>query len=815
MLFVFYIAVALVLGWLGVGLLNRVRQLEMRTYDAERRAAELTQRVFQLEEALRRGDRAAPPEAPPAAAQHYAPSPVAMPWNQGPVSPPPVPAGPPPDRQAAPPPVPPPLPQTVGEEGRGDKLEELIGGNWLSKAGVFVLLIGLALMLGYSLVSLGPEGKIATATAASVVLLGAGVFAEKKTGYEMLGRALLGGGWAGLYLTAYAAHGIDAARVIDNPGAGFLVLLVVAGGMIVHSLRYKSQTVTGLAFMAAYVSIAISSLTKFSAIASIPLLLALLGLAWRFGWGRLAAAGAVFTYAAYGFDLATGDKDRYFLAFGEPVLWAYWVILEVYDLAALRRHGSEKESGYFPVGPFNLCGFFMATAAVWPRSGWSPEFMYGAMTAGQVISAGLRGRRGADGDWDDRHGWAGFRASMTFAALYSTAFLTERFSKLPLLVGLAMQAQMLAVSGWLLRSAYLRGLAAWLFLLPLAAAMESGNLYGPREQWWWHKPMLALAGLGMLNRLFLQGGAWYSFGAAVAATAFLIPMEPAVFRALAVTASAAAASMLLRWKSKPESAYVGSALAFISVGVLLAEMPDSWTALTLGFPALLYGARAMTLADGLPRLGAWSAMQLFLAVWLHKLLAPDTGWEMAAWAAMALAAFWAGGLLRSWTLAASAWVGELALVGVWLVRWVEKTDGVAPRALAVAALLAIHAGLSARRSEDWSQKGAAKLALWWHGAAGAGLLTWLVADAVSGRRLTLAWSIEAFVLLGAGFLLRSRQLRLAGLLLFGSCLLKLFLYDFSQLDMVSRIGSFLGLGLLLLATSWVYTRFKEQIRRYL
>jgi uncharacterized membrane protein len=94
-------------------------------------------------------------------------------------------------------------------------------------------------------------------------------------------------------------------------------------------------------------------------------------------------------------------------------------------------------------------------------------------------------------------------------------------------------------------------------------------------------------------------------------------------------------------------------------------------------------------------------------------------------------------------------------------------------------------------------------------------LTWLVADAVSGRQLTLSWSMEAFALLAAGFAARSRQLRLAGLALFAGCLLKLFLHDFSQLDMLSRILSFLGLGLLLLATSWVYTRFREQIRRYL
>jgi hypothetical protein len=677
-----------------------------------------------------------------------------------------------------------------------------------------VLLIGLALLLGYSLVSLGPAGKIATAAASSLLLLAAGVYAEGREEYRTMGRALLGGGWAGLYLTAYAAHGIEAARVIDNPGAGLLLLLGVAAGMVGHSLRYRSQTVTGMAFLAAYAAIAVSSLTKFSAVASVPLLLALLTVSWRFGWGKLAAAGAVFTYTAYGFDLATGDKDRYFLSFGEPVLWAYWTILELYDLAALRRRaGSER--GYFPVAPFNLCGFFMATAAVWPSSGWRPEPMYAAMTAAQLVSAFLRGHRGEDGEWEDQHPWAGFRLSITFSAAYSTAFLLTQFKDLPQFVGLAAQAQMLAVLGWLLRSRYLRGLAAWLYLLPLISAAAGAELEGPREQWWWHKPMLALAVLGLVNRLWLGGGAWYSFGAALAAVAFLVPFEPAALRPLALTAAAAAASMALRWKTKPESAYAGTALALAAALVTLVEMPDRWTALALGLPALLYAGLAMTLAEGLPRFGAWSAMQMFLAVWAHKLLGPESGWEIAVWMAMAAGALAASRALGSGTLAGSCWLPEAAAVGAWLAGFAGQDKALAPRAAAVALLLAIHAALSVGLDEDRRKTLAGKAALWWHGAAGAGLLTWLVADAVSGRQLTLSWSMEAFALLAAGFAARSRQLRLAGLALFAGCLLKLFLHDFSQLDMLSRILSFLGLGLLLLATSWVYTRFREQIRRYL
>ena len=86
---------------------------------------------------------------------------------------------------------------------------------------------------------------------------------------------------------------------------------------------------------------------------------------------------------------------------------------------------------------------------------------------------------------------------------------------------------------------------------------------------------------------------------------------------------------------------------------------------------------------------------------------------------------------------------------------------------------------------------------------------------VSGRLLTVAWGLEGAVLLAAGFPVRERSLRLSGLALLLVCILKLFLFDLRQLETPYRILSFIVLGVLMLAVSWVYTQFRERIQRFL
>jgi uncharacterized membrane protein len=95
------------------------------------------------------------------------------------------------------------------------------------------------------------------------------------------------------------------------------------------------------------------------------------------------------------------------------------------------------------------------------------------------------------------------------------------------------------------------------------------------------------------------------------------------------------------------------------------------------------------------------------------------------------------------------------------------------------------------------------------------LATALLYQEVSGSMLTVAWGIEGAVLLGLGFLLRDRTFRLSGLVLFLVCVGKLFLYDLRELETLYRILSFFVLGVILVGVSWLYTRFRDQIQRYL
>jgi hypothetical protein len=94
------------------------------------------------------------------------------------------------------------------------------------------------------------------------------------------------------------------------------------------------------------------------------------------------------------------------------------------------------------------------------------------------------------------------------------------------------------------------------------------------------------------------------------------------------------------------------------------------------------------------------------------------------------------------------------------------------------------------------------------------LLATVLYNQVSGGLLTVAWGLEGVLLLGTGFAIRGRSLRLQGLTVLLACILKLFFYDLRNLETLYRILSFIALGVILLAVSWVYTRFRELVKRY-
>jgi hypothetical protein len=175
-------------------------------------------------------------------------------------------------------------------------LEERLGRNWLNKLGIITLVIGLALFLGYQLRTLGPLGKSLLGLALSAVLLAGGIFLERRETYRIFARAAIGGGWALTFFVAFAIYHVDAMQILHSQAIDLILMLLVAAGMVGHSLRYKSQVVTSLAFSLAFVTVGISHVTLFSLVAGALLASGLVLVAARERWFELGLAGVIGLY---------------------------------------------------------------------------------------------------------------------------------------------------------------------------------------------------------------------------------------------------------------------------------------------------------------------------------------------------------------------------------------------------------------------------------------------------------------------------------------------------------------------------------------
>ena len=175
-------------------------------------------------------------------------------------------------------------------------VEEALGTNWLNKLGIVILVLGVAFFLAYQLRTLGPAGKVLVGYVVSGVLLGAGIWFERQDRYRILARAGVGGGWALLYFTTYAMYHVPAAQVLTSQPADLLLLLAVAGVMVWHTLRYRSQVTTGLAFLLAFLTVTISHSNAYSLSAGAVLAAGLVVIIGRMQWFELEILGIFASY---------------------------------------------------------------------------------------------------------------------------------------------------------------------------------------------------------------------------------------------------------------------------------------------------------------------------------------------------------------------------------------------------------------------------------------------------------------------------------------------------------------------------------------
>jgi hypothetical protein len=878
------LAILLVAAFVMIFLLrSSVSELDERLNKLTRRVWELEHPVIRPQTVERVAAVTAP--APP-------PIPVAARVAVSPVAAPPLPAPEPSisDR----------LRDAIGDEG----WEALVGGSVLNKVGALVLVVGIALFLAYSFAHMGPVGRAGTSLTVSLVLLGSGVWVERKELYRVFAGGLIGAGWAALYATAYAIYAIPDARVIESPFWGSCLLLLVAAGMIAHSLRYRSQSLTAIAFFCAFAALAVGPSTPFAVLSLIPLAAALLYLAQRFNWHAMALMGIA---ATYGTCISRGQTDAS-VAATESLFIAYWALFELFDLLRFsRRLGGWALELVFPL---NSAGFLALTYDAWTRK--SPENVW-MMSAGMALLYlvsvlwRLRVEMARPAETEDvavRIRAGCFEAPLTVAAFVAAAAIVQKLTGSWQSTALAMEAEAQFLAGIRLRTRWLRGLAALGFAYSVAmlsgsgpvwiynglfhallfytnrALSRAGSISGEVYSWAgslmvglvlaWKMPeylvgpgLLIFAGVlfefGVAKKLteFRQqayvvgclGGAaaflfrgrgipdqrWIAeaFGLAVAyagawRASRLEQAEPdsREWQAVGWGAVAVLAAFAIRlvWTLVPHE-YAGAALWGVAVALLelgIRELPSKLR--FLAYPTAVIAALAVLGEDG-------SGLVKFASrhVWLSFFVSAAAAWVIslrstgklerhafgvtgtlfgmtalwivvpdpfvpAAWAVFGWAIMETGSVLDG------AVVSGIAALGAF---WFTLPAGHPDRLIATLCLIALHVGLRFRSTLR------PDLHLWAASVLGAVLID----QEVSGSVLTLAWGALALALLGAGFAVRERPLRLQGLALFLLCVLKLFVYDLRNLETPFRILSFVALGLILLGVSWAYTRFRTHVQK--
>ncbi|TNE47087.1 MAG: DUF2339 domain-containing protein [Deltaproteobacteria bacterium] len=239
--------------------------------------------------------------------------------------------------------------------------EAFIGSKLLSYVGIGILVLGLVFLLTYSLTQMGPLGRCMVGAACGALLLGVGFFLEPREEYKLYGRIVMGGGWSVLYFTSYGVHHINAMKIVQDPILGTLILAATAGGMLLHSIRYRSESTTGVALLLSYVTLFVSSVGLYTHVAGLLLACLICVFAYRFRWVITHLVGVILLYSGYGTWLyfqghktVAEHRPEYLLASGFLVL--LWALFKIPDFAKAGEYKRWEQRLVPVIGLLNLFG---------------------------------------------------------------------------------------------------------------------------------------------------------------------------------------------------------------------------------------------------------------------------------------------------------------------------------------------------------------------------------------------------------------------------------------------------------------------------
>jgi hypothetical protein len=626
--------------------------------------------------------------------------------------------------------------------------ESLIGGDFMNKAGALLLIIGLGLFLNYTMAYLGPWIKIGMGCLLSLLFLAWGIVQDSRSGSRLFAGGLIGTGWAGLYLTAYAAHSLEAVKVIESPVLAMIILVAVAAGMIIHSLRFASETATGLAFLLAFVALLVGQVSLFTEIGAVIISVGLLLVALRHSWEQLALFGVVMTFGGMVLRLFLNAPPSTLpawtrLFFLQGLLLIYWVTFEGIGMVFIRRLGAQIQATKF-LFSLNVTAYLLVSLALWPdREEISWSYLAGLLAVQYAISGILRWL------WCQNPG-------------------EEAVSQARYLQGSAEDGAalaVLAVSVWL-----------WYVLPAPVVAVAWGVLAMFTLELALRLPWQFLRFIGHLlsTMTFIR-----TFIANFPAEGATGPVSHRLLSIVPLTALMG--HLYLRTREDPswEASPTGGSRVFSPVYLYFAFGLAAFLIrfeVGAGFTAPLWGMLgvALTLAGS-----RWQNIHLRRQGFIISIGALGYG--------------------------LSADLHHPHAVGILGKRWFFGPVTISTLMATMLATPSHHTsadevlpGLDVGRREILTLMASF-------------LFGYLLYLEVDGGMLTVAWALMGSALLGCGFFLKDRFLRLTGLGTVLLCIGKIFLYDSRNLEAPLRILAFMGLGIVLLLISWVYSRFRDKL----
>jgi uncharacterized membrane protein len=638
-----------------------------------------------------------------------------------------------------------------------------IGKYWLSRIGILTLLMGIVFLITYTSQFLGAWGKLAIGAALGALLVGIGNFLSSKENYHKWAMSAIGGGWAILYFTVFAAYHVPLVKVIQNPFVDVVLLLGVSTASILQSLKFKSRVLVFMSYFLAYFAAVSTAITPFTLLASFLLAISIVLVTRKLGWNWLAALGMLAVYVIHWLWLApsldgtaggsfsgvervaemivlpwTGNSWRIYplLDAQKSVLHLLFLLLywSLFSIMSLFRSKEQEQANLRDMITLSVTNNLIFTLSVMHHLHvYYPGFKWMFSLGMAIVFLAWSYREHKKGQ--------NILSDINLVFFVSLACLTVPIS----LKGASITC------GW-------------------AAAMVSLFWLGLQHGRTVLRSLGTVLGVVVLLRLVL-----FDYLDRTALVQWGMPVSPFMLTALF---SAGAYFLVSCLYERNQNILAEEKLAATSTALIMTAATFSIAFLMGGFrpvaSVILMGAGAALMKEGLlkDRSSLRVASWIFVVLSAFRLMSVDCGFPL----------------------------GQLLSNANVLFHY---TSAILSAGILLSLADYVRQSLTAHRREKWFFPALSLLS--------AVIYMFIVSDTTLDAWRSLIWGLAAFLFMMSGFWLKTRIYRWIGLGMFGFVVGRLLIYDLAQLDLIFRIISFIGLGAVFIVASFIYNYYSKML----